>query len=182
MRRQLAIRSAILLGAERVIAIDRFPERLHMAREKAGATDLPDYQHVDLLDRLKELTGGQGPDACIDAVGMEAHLPGMAGAYDKLKQMTMLETDWPWALRQAIMACRNGGIVSVIGIYGGFIENFSMGVVVNRGLTIRSGQTPVQRYMKPLLEQAPDGYSKFLHKEDECTKVVLKPGATYTVQ
>jgi len=143
--------------------------------------------------------------ACIDKVGMEAHLPGMAGASDKLKQMTrmiILETDRPWALRQAIMACSNGGIVSVIGIYGGFIDKFSMGVVVNRGLTIRSGQTPVQRYLKPLLErivrgdidssfvishrlpleQVPDGYSKFRRNEDECTKVVLKPAAAYNVQ
>jgi len=141
------------------------------------------------------MTGGRGPDACIDAVGMEGHAPGAAGAYDRVKQAMMLETDRPVALRQAILACRNGGTVSVAGVYGGFIDKFPMGAVVNRSLTIRAGQTHVQRYMKPLLQriekgeidprfvithrmnldEAPAGYEVFLNKEDECMKVVLRP-------
>jgi threonine dehydrogenase-like Zn-dependent dehydrogenase len=189
---QFAIKSAYLLGAERVIAIDRFPERLRMAREQGGAETI-DYEEVDVHDALKELTGGRGPDACIDAVGMEAH--GMEYAYDRVKQALMLETDRPIALRQAIMACRNGGTVSVIGVYGGFIDKFPMGAVMNRSLTIKTGQAHVQRYMRPLLERiekgeidpsfvithrmrlddAPDGYDIFLNKEEECIKVVLQP-------
>ncbi len=192
---QLAIASAFLLGAERVIAIDRFPYRLQMAREQAGAETI-NYEETDnLLELLKELTGGRGPDACIDAVGMEAHGIGLDYAYDRAKQAVRLETDRPVALRQAIMACRNGGTVSVIGVYGGFIDKFPMGAVMNRSLTIKSGQCHVQRYMRPLLEriqrgeidpsfvithrlpleQAPLGYDLFKNKEDECVKVVLKP-------
>jgi len=189
---QFAIKSAFLLGAERVIAIDRFPYRLRMAREEGGAETL-DYEEVDIDDALKEMTGGRGPDACIDAVGMEAH--GFEYAYDRAKQAMMLETDRPIALRQAIMSCRNGGTVSVVGVYGGFIDKFPMGVVVNRALTIKSGQTHVQRYLKPLLDRiekgeidpsfvithrmsladAPKGYETFLNKEDDCMKVVLTP-------
>jgi threonine dehydrogenase-like Zn-dependent dehydrogenase len=189
---QFAIKSAFLLGAERVIAIDRFPYRLRMAREEGGAETL-DYEEVNIDDALKEMTGGRGPDACIDAVGMEAH--GFEYAYDRAKQAMMLETDRPIALRQAIMSCRNGGTVSVVGVYGGFIDKFPMGVVVNRALTIKSGQTHVQRYLKPLLERiekgeidpsfvithrmslsdAPKGYETFLNKEDDCMKVVLTP-------
>jgi threonine dehydrogenase-like Zn-dependent dehydrogenase len=189
---QFAIKSAYLLGAERVIAIDRFPARLRMAREQGGAETI-DYEEVDVHDALKEMTGGRGPDACIDAVGMEAH--GMEYAYDRVKQALMLETDRPVALRQAIMACRNGGTVSVIGVYGGYIDKFPFGAVVNRSLTIKAGQTHVQRYMRPLLERiekgeidpsfvithrmrlddAPEGYDVFLHKEDDCMKVVLQP-------
>jgi threonine dehydrogenase-like Zn-dependent dehydrogenase len=191
---QLAIKSAFLLGAERVIAIDRFPERLRMAREKAGA-DTINYEETDVQEALKDMTGGRGPDSCIDAVGMEAHSPGLMYAYDRAKQAMMLETDRPLALRQAIMACRNGGTVSVIGVYGGFIDKFPMGSVMNRSLTIRTGQCHVQRYLRPLLEriqkgeidpsfvithrlkldEAPQGYAMFLNKEDECIKVVLKP-------
>jgi threonine dehydrogenase-like Zn-dependent dehydrogenase len=193
---QLAIKSAYLLGAERVIAIDRVPYRLAMARDKAGAETL-NYEEVNVLEALKEMTGGRGPDACIDAVGMEAH--GHAGlyAYDRAKQMMMLETDRPIALREAILACRSGGIVSVIGVYGGFLDKFPMGAVVNRGLTIKAAQTPVQHYMPLLLEriekgqidpsfvithrlkldEAAQGYETFLHKEDECMKVVLKTAA-----
>ena len=189
---QFAIKSAYLLGAERVIAIDRFPSRLRMAREQGGAETI-DYEEVDVHDALKEMTGGRGPDACIDAVGMEAH--GMEYAYDRVKQALMLETDRPIALRQAIMACRNGGTVSVIGVYGGFIDKFPMGAVMNRSLTIKTGQAHVQRYMRPLLEriekgeidpsfvithrmrldEAPEGYEIFLNKEDDCIKVVLQP-------
>jgi threonine dehydrogenase-like Zn-dependent dehydrogenase len=191
---QFAMKSAYLLGAERVIGIDRFPERLRMARQKVGAETL-DYEEVDIYEALKDMTGGRGPDACIDAVGMEAHAPGFAGTYDRAKQAMMLETDRPIALRQAIMACRNGGIVSVIGVYGGFIDKFPMGSVMNRSLTIRTGQCHVHRYLNPLLERiqkgeidpsfvithkmalddAPEGYAMFLNKQDDCIKIVLKP-------
>jgi len=191
---QFAMKSAYFLGAERVIGIDRFPERLRMARQKVGAETL-DYEEVDIYEALKDMTGGRGPDACIDAVGMEAHAPGFAGTYDRAKQAMMLETDRPIALRQAIMACRNGGIVSVIGVYGGFIDKFPMGSVMNRSLTIRTGQCHVHRYLNPLLERiqkgeidpsfvithkmalddAPEGYAMFLNKQDDCIKIVLKP-------
>ena len=191
---QFAMKSAFLLGAERVIGIDRFSERLRMAREKVGAETI-NYEETDLLPALKEMTGGRGPDACIDAVGMEAHAPGFFGAYDKAKQAVKLETDRPIALREAIMACRNGGTVSVIGVYGGFIDKFPMGSLMNCSLTIKTGQCHVQRYLKPLLEriqngeidpsfvithrmpleQAPEGFAMFRDKQDECIKVVLKP-------
>jgi len=192
---QLAVASAYLLGAERVIAIDRFAYRLQMAREKAGAETL-NYEEVDVLEALRELTGGRGPDACIDAVGMEAHhAHGPIHAYDRIKQATRMETDRPHALREAILSCRNGGTISVIGVYGGFIDKFPMGAVMNRSLTIRSGQCHVQRYLRPLLERiekgeidpsfvithtlpldrAPEGYETFKHKQDDCVKVVLKP-------
>src|SRR5512139_3319050 len=119
---------------------------MRMAQDKGGAEVL-DHEQVDVIDALKEMTGGRGPDACIDAVGLEAHGPKAVYAYDRAKQALMLETDRPIALRQAIMACRNGGIVSVIGVYGGFIDKFPMGSLMNRSLTIRSGQAHVQRYM-----------------------------------
>jgi threonine dehydrogenase-like Zn-dependent dehydrogenase len=191
---QFAIKSAYLLGAERVIAIDRFPYRLRMAREQGRAETL-NYEEDDIYDALKEMTGGRGPDACIDAVGMEAHTPGVVGAYDRAKQAMMLETDRPIALREAIMACRNGGTVSVIGVYGGFIDKFPMGSVMNRSLTIKTGQAHVQRYMRPLLEriqkgeidpsfvithrlrleEAPQAFEMFMNKENDCVKVVLTP-------
>lgn len=191
---QFAIRSAFLLGAERVIAIDRFPERLRMAREGGGAESL-DYEQVDVPEALAETTGGRGPDACIDAVGMEAHSHGVAGVYDRVKQAAMMETDRPHVLREAIMACRKGGTVSVPGVYGAMVDKIPFGAVVNKSLTIRSGQTHVQRYMRPLLariesgeidpsfvvthrmslEEAPHGYEIFQKKEDACIKVVLKP-------
>ncbi len=191
---QFAIASAFLLGAERVIAIDRFPYRLRIAREKAGAETL-NYEEVDVYDALMDMTAGQGPDACIDAVGMEAHAPGLVGAYDKIKTALMMETDRPNALRQAIMACRNGGTVSVPGVYGGFLDKVPFGSIMNRSLTIKTGQTHVQRYLRPLLdkiqkgdidpsfiithhlrlEDAPKGYEIFKDKQDECLKVVLKP-------
>ena len=191
---QFAIASAKLLGAERVIAIDRFPYRLRMAKERAGADVVINYEEQSVLEALAELTGGRGPDACIDAVGLEAHGHTAMYAYDRVKQALMLESDRPLALREAIMACRNGGIVSVIGVYGGLIDKFPMGAVVNRSLTIRAGQCHVQHYMKPLLERiergeidpsfvithrlrledAPHGYEIFNHKQDHCEKVVLK--------
>jgi threonine dehydrogenase-like Zn-dependent dehydrogenase len=192
---QFAIVSAYLLGAERVIAIDRFDYRLRMAREKAGAETI-DYEEVDsVIETLKEMTGGRGPDACIDAVGMEAHTHHTAlYAYDRTKQAIGLETDRPIALREAIMACRNGGTVSVIGAYGGFIDKFPVGSFMQRSLTLKTGQCHVHRYMKMLLQriekgdidptfvithrmrldEAPRGYEMFLNKEDGCEKVVLK--------
>src|SRR3954464_2109687 len=148
---QFAIASARLLGAERIIAIDRFPSRLALAAARAGATDTINYEEVDLEEALNDLTGGRGPDACIDAVGTESHTPGATDAYDRAKQALMLESDRPIALRQAIRACRNGGTISVIGVYGGFIDKFPMGAVMNRSLTIRTGQCHVQRYLRPLL-------------------------------
>ena len=192
---QFAIKSAFLLGAERVIAIDRFPYRLQMAREQGGAETI-NYAEVDSVPEvLREMTGGRGPDACIDAVGMEAHGMGLIGAYDRAKQAMMLETDRIIALREAILSCRNGGTVSVIGVYGGFVDKFPFGAVVNRSLTIKAGQAHVQHYMGPLLERiqkgeidpsfvithrlnlndAASGYSTFLNKQDECMKVVLRP-------
>jgi len=191
---QFAIKSAFLLGAGRVIAIDRFPYRLRMASEQGGAETL-NYEEVNILHELKEMTGGRGPDACIDAVGMEAHAATPLYAYDRVKQAARAETGRPIALREAILACRNGGTVSVAGVYGGFIDKFPIGAVMNRSLTIRSGQTHVQRYLHPLLErvqrgeidpsfvithrmslgEAPDGYRMFRDKQDDCVKVVLRP-------
>lgn len=189
-----AIASAYMLGAEKVIAIDRFPYRLAMARDKCGAITL-NYDEVDSVpDALKELTGGRGPDACIDAVGMEGHGHGMLYAYDRMKQMSKLQLDRPIALREAIMSCANGGTVSVIGVYAGLMDKFPIGSVMNRGLRIMAGQCHVQRYMKPLLEriqrgdidptflithrmalsEAANGYDMFLNKHDHCEKVVLK--------
>jgi threonine dehydrogenase-like Zn-dependent dehydrogenase len=190
----LAMKSAFLLGAERVIGIDRFEYRLQMARDIGVETI--NYEEVEdgPLETLNQMTGGRGPDACIDAVGLEAHSPGLQYAYDRTKQALKLESDRPIALREAIMACRNGGIVSVLGVYGGMIDKFPMGVVMTRGLTIRSAQTPVHRYMRPLLDliengkidpsfvithrmplaDAAKGYKIFLEKEDNCEKVVLK--------
>jgi threonine dehydrogenase-like Zn-dependent dehydrogenase len=190
-----AIASCFMLGAERVIAIDRIPERLRLASEQAGAEVL-NYEEVDLGEALREMTGGRGPDACIDAVGSEAHAPGIRGLYDSVMQATKMENDKPIALRQAITACRNGGIVSVPGVYTGFIDKFPMGSFMNRSLTMKTGQTHVQRYMKPLLdriqkgdidpsfiithvaplEDAPEMFKTFRNKQDECIKVVLKPG------
>ncbi|HEX4720750.1 MAG TPA: zinc-dependent alcohol dehydrogenase [Thermoleophilaceae bacterium] len=194
---QFAIASARLLGAERIIAIDRFNYRLKMASEKAGATDIINYeQNPDVVEQLKELTGGRGPDACIDAVGLEAHHGHFPiQAYDRIKQAMRAETERPHALREAIYACKPGGVVSVIGVYGGFLDKFPAGQFMNKGLTMRTGQCHVHRYLKPLLEhieagridpsfvvthrlqlgQAPEGYETFKHKQDECVKVVLKP-------
>ena len=190
---QFAIASAFLLGAERVIAIDRFGYRLTMAQNETGAEPL-NYEEVDsVIDALKEMTGGRGPDKCIDAVGMEAHTTGIKYGYDRVKQAMRLETDRPIALREAIQSCRSGGIVSVIGAYGGFDDKIPIGTIMNRSLTIRAGQCHVHRYMKPLLERikngdidptfvithrlrlddAASGYEMFLNKEDNCEKVVL---------
>jgi len=192
---QFAAASAKMLGAERVFVIDRFEYRLKVAREHIGAETL-NYEEIDSVpEALKELTGGRGPDACIDAVGLEAHFHGPSYAYDRVKQATRMETERPIALREAIMSCRNGGIVSVMGVYGGLMDKFPIGAVMNRGLTIRSGQCHVHRYLKPLLKRIQDGeidpsfvithrlslsdaargYELFKNKEDDCLKVVLTP-------
>jgi threonine dehydrogenase-like Zn-dependent dehydrogenase len=186
-----AIKSALLLGANRVVAIDRFPERLRLA-ERAGA-EVINYEENDVLPTLNELTGGRGPDSCIDAVGMEAHMHGVQHSYDKVKQALRMETDRPGVLREAIQACRNGGTVSVPGVYGGMVDKIPFGAIVNKALTVKSGQTHVQHYMKPLLarieageidpsfiithrvslEEVPDAYMMFRNKEDDCVKVVV---------
>jgi threonine dehydrogenase-like Zn-dependent dehydrogenase len=191
---QFAIQSAYLLGAEQVIAIDRFPERLRMAREKCNAQTL-NYSEVSVLESLKDMTGGRGPDACIDAVGLEAHSHGLVGVYDRAKQATMLESDRPHVLREAIFACRPGGTVSIPGVYGGFVDKIPFGALMNKALTIKTGQTHVHRYLQPLLERiqkreidpsfvithrmrlddAPEGYRTFCNKQDECIKIVLTP-------
>jgi threonine dehydrogenase-like Zn-dependent dehydrogenase len=190
---QFAIRSAFLLGAERVIAIDTVPERLRMAAE-AGAETL-DSMEDDIFHRLKDMTGGLGPDACIDAVGMEAHGASVDYWYDKAKTMTMMATDRASTLRQAINCCRKGGIVSIPGVYGGFIDKVPMGAAFNKGLTLKMGQTHVHRYLPRLLQhieegdidpsfvithtvpidEAPEMYKTFRDKKDGCVKVVLKP-------
>jgi threonine dehydrogenase-like Zn-dependent dehydrogenase len=190
---QFAIRSAFMLGAERVIALDRIPERLAMA-QKSNAETL-DFDDESVVEKLKELTGGRGPDACIDAVGMEAHGTTVDAIYDRAKQAMMLETDRPHALRQAIQACRKGGIVSIPGVYGGLIDKFPIGAAFAKGLTFRMGQTHVPKYMQPLLEriqngeidpsflithrvnidEAPAAYKTFRNHDDDCIKVVLDP-------
>ena len=192
---QMAIRCALLLGAARVIAIDRVPERLEMARA-GGAETIDD--HADVVEELKQMTGDRGPDACIDAVGMEAHGEGLTGMYDRVKQTLRLETDRATALREVIQACRKGGTVSVAGVYGGFVDKMPVGAIFSKGLTIRAGQTNVQRYLPKLLrlieagridpsfvithrvglESGPEMYKTFRDKEDGCIKVVMKPGET----
>jgi len=192
---QFAIRSALMLGAERVIAIDRIPERLALAA--AAGAEIINYEEMDAGVALKEMTGGRGPDCCIDAVGMEAHGTGVMALYDTVKQAVRMETGRAMVLRQAIAACRKGGKVSVPGVYGGFIDKMPMGAFVNKALTMRSGQTHVHKYLKPLLQriqngdidpsflithklpmaEAPRAYKIFRDKEENCIKVVLKPFA-----
>jgi len=188
-----AMKSAVMLGAERVIAIDRVPARLLKARDCCAETI--NYAEVNVLETLAEMTGGRGPDACIDAVGMESHGANVIHLYDRAKQALMLESDRPQALLEAIVACRKGGTVSIPGVYGGLIDKFPIGAAFAKGLTLRMGQTHVHKYMRPLLErirrgdidpsfvishrlpldEAPRAYQMFRDKEDECTKVVLKP-------
>ncbi|MBB5695031.1 zinc-dependent alcohol dehydrogenase [Muricoccus pecuniae] len=191
---QMAIRSAFLLGAERVIAIDTVPERLAMARA-AGAHTL-DFHEVDVYDAIQELTKGRGADACIDAVGTEADgTASFDSVIDRIKVATFMGTDRPHVLRQAIHCCRNFGTVSIIGVYGGFLDKIPFGSAINRGLTFRMAQTPVQHYMPILLERiekgeidpsfvithtakledGPELYKTFRDKKDGCIKVVLKP-------
>jgi len=190
---QFAIRSAFLLGAERVIAIDRIPERLRMARD--GGAETVNYEETYVYDTLMDMTGGRGPDSCIDAVGLEAHTTGPLYSYDRVKQAMWLESDRPFVLREAIMACRNGGTLSISGVYGGLVDKWPIGAVMNKALTIKTGQTHVQKYFRPLLERiknneidpsfvvthrlhlgdAPKGYAAFWNKQDDCIKVVLTP-------
>jgi threonine dehydrogenase-like Zn-dependent dehydrogenase len=192
---QFAVAGAFLLEAEKVFVIDRVPERLAMAEENTGAHAI-NYEETSVLHELRELTAGRGPDHVIDAVGMEAHTDVTPlHVYDKTKQLTKLETERPHALREAILSVANGGTVSIMGVYGGMMDKFPIGSVMNRSLTIKTGQAPVHRYMRPLLErirngdidptyiishrmtldEAPKGYDIFKHKQDECTKVVLTP-------
>lgn len=192
---QFAAKSAWLLGAERVIVIDRFRERLRLAGED-GRTETVNYEDVDdLYDVLKEMTGGRGPDCCIDAVGMEAHGSTIDAWYDRVKQMARLEMDRAHALRQALHCCRKGGTVSIPGVYGGFIDKVPFGSAFAKGLTLRMGQTHVHNYTRPLLERierdeidpsflithrvrlddAPEMYKLFRDKGDECIKVVMRP-------
>ena len=191
---QFAIRSAVLLGAKQVIAIDRVPERLSMA--KAGGAIPINFDDESVLDRLQELTGGKGPEKCIDAVGMEAHATrSLDSIYDRAKQTVMLETDRPHVLREMIYVCRPAGTLSIPGVYGGLIDKIPFGALMNKGLTVRTGQTHVNRWTDDLLRRISDGqidpsfvithtvaledgpamYETFRDKKDGCIKVVLKP-------
>lgn len=192
---QMAIRSAILLGADQVVAIDRLPERLSMA-EAGGAVTI-NFDEESVVERLNDLTHGKGPDKCIDATGMESHVSFSQPdtIYDRAKQMTMMESDRPHVLREMIFACRPAGVISVPGVYSGLVDNFPMGVAMNKGLTFRMGQTDVNRWSDDLLKRIeegeidpsfvithiarlPDGpemYNVFRDKRDSCIKVVLKP-------
>ena len=192
---QFAIRSAFLLGAERVIAIDDVPERLEMAAE--GGAEILDESEGEVIQNLREMTGGLGPDSCIDAVGMEAHGHGAIDWYDKVKQAVRLETDRPIVLRTAIEACRSGGTVSIPGVYAGVLDKVPFGAAFAKGLTFRMGQTHVHRYVQPLLERVlageidpsfvithrvaledvPQAYETFRDKKEGCIKVVIDPRA-----
>ena len=191
---QFAIKSALMLGAGRVIAIDRFAYRLAMAAT-SGAETVNHEDVEDLNDHLKSSTHGRGPDACIDAVGMEAHASGFEGLYDGVKQILKIETDRPAVLRDVIMSCRNGGTLSIPGVYGGVVDKIPFGSFVNRSLTMRTGQTHVQRFWHDLLnrirngeidpsfvithrislDEAPAAFKMFRDKEDDCMKVVMTP-------
>ncbi|MEU8344767.1 Threonine dehydrogenase [Actinomadura meyerae] len=191
---QMAARAAMLLGAERVISIDRFPERLAMTREHIGSETI-DYTATDVGAELRERTGGRGPDVCIEAVGMEAHSTGPDYAYDQVKQQLRLHTDRPTAVREAIYACRKGGSVFVLGVFGGVVDKFPLGAVMNKGLTLRGAQMHGQRYIPMLLDRiaagelstrhlathevplddAPHAYDMFKHKKDNCVRAVIRP-------
>jgi threonine dehydrogenase-like Zn-dependent dehydrogenase len=192
---QFTIRSAVLLGAKQVIAIDRLPERLSMAQ--AGGAIPVNFEEESVIERLQDLTHGKGPDKCIDAVGLEAHvgMKHLDSFYDRAKQTLMLESDRPHVLREMIYVCRPAGVLSVPGVYGGLIDKFPMGALMQKGLTVRTGQTHVNKWAQDLLrrivegeidpsfvvthsaalEQGPDLYKTFRDKEDGCIKVVLKP-------
>lgn len=192
---QMAIRSAILLGAKQVVAIDCLPERLEMAR--AGGATTIDFAEESVVERLNDLTGGQGPEKCIDCIGMESHvMPSLPDTiYDRAKQMLMLENDRPHVLREMIYVCRPAGVISIPGVYSGLVDKLPMGAAMNKGLTFRMGQTHVNRWTDELLrrieegqidpsfvithtvglEEGPKMYEVFRDKRDSCIKVVLKP-------
>ncbi len=190
-----AVQSAFLMGAHKVISIDHHPHRLALAKEKGA--EVINYHDVKVREALDEMTGGIGPDACIDAVGLESHGFAIDNVIDAVKVATRLGTDRGHVLREVILACRKGGHVSIPGVYGGFIDKFPVGAMMEKGLTIKTGQTHTQKYMRPLLEligegkidttylishrlpleEAKLGYKNFKTKQDEWTKVVLKPGA-----
>ena len=189
----LAIRCAYLLGADRVISIDSIAIRL--AKAKSAGAETLNYQEVDVLAKLKEMTGGRGPDSCLDAVGLEAHGTSLDAVYDRAKSAVGIETDRTHVLRQAIQACRKGGTVSIPGVYAGFVDKFPLGVAFAKGLTLKMGQTHVQRLTKPLLDliekgaidpsfiithrvklaDGPAAYQTFKKREDDCVKVVMTP-------
>ncbi|HEV7900071.1 MAG TPA: zinc-dependent alcohol dehydrogenase [Planosporangium sp.] len=191
---QMAARSALVLGAERVIVIDRFPDRLAAARDNVGADTL-DYATTDVREALREITAGRGPDACIEAVGMEADSSGLLGAYDRAKDLMRMRSDRPAAVREAILACRKGGTVSMVGVFAGAVDNFPLGALMHKGLTLRSGQQHSQKYLPIVLDrmargdiwtgyltthrmpldEGPRGYELFKHKADGCLRVVFHP-------
>jgi threonine dehydrogenase-like Zn-dependent dehydrogenase len=191
---QMAARSALVLGAERVIVIDRFLDRLVAARENLGVDTL-DYKTVDVREALREMTGGRGPDACIEAVGMEADESGLFGAYDQAKHLMRLPSDRPGAVREAILACRKGGTVSMVGVFAGLVDSFPLGALMHKGLTLRSGQQHSQKYLPIVLDrmargdiwagyltthrmplsEGPRGYDMFKNKIDGCLRVVFHP-------
>ena len=191
----MAARASMLMGAERVVVIDRFDNRLEQVRRHIGAETL-DYEKVDVPAELRELTGGRGPDVCIEAVGMEAHGTGPQYLYDQVKQQMRLQTDRPTAVREAIYACRKGGTVFTLGVFGGVVDKFPLGAVMNKALTLRGAQQHGHRYIPEILdlmsrdevrtehlathvmplEEGPRGYQMFKEKEDGCVRAVFRPG------
>jgi threonine dehydrogenase-like Zn-dependent dehydrogenase len=191
---QMAARAAVLLGADRVIVIDRYDNRLHQVEKYAGAETI-NYERTNVAHELRERSGGRGPDVCIEAVGMEAHTPGPHGLYDQVKQQMRLQTDRPSAVREAIHACRKGGSVFILGVFAGVVDKFPLGALMNKGLTVRGAQMHGQRYIPMLLDRmardelitehlathvmpldrAPDGYRMFKDKEDDCVRAVFTP-------
>ncbi len=191
---QMAARAAVLLGAERVIVIDRLENRLQMVEKFVGAETL-NYERCNVSVELRERSGGRGPDVCIEAVGMEAHSPGPQFAYDQLKQQLRLQTDRPVAVREAVHACRKGGSVFILGVFAGVVDKFPLGAMMNKGLTVRGAQMHGQRYIPMLLdrmasgelvteylathvmplEEGPQGYQIFKDKQDNCVRAVLLP-------
>jgi threonine dehydrogenase-like Zn-dependent dehydrogenase len=191
---QMAARAAMLLGAEQVVVIDRIPERLAQVRQYVGAETI-DYMATDVLAELRERTGGRGPDVCIEAVGMEAHSPGVHGMYDQVKQQLRLQTDRPSAVREAVLACRKGGSVFVLGVFAAMVDKFPLGALMNKGLTMRGAQVHGQRYTPRILEhmargelvtehlathvmplsEAATGYRMFKDKTDGCVRAVFEP-------
>jgi threonine dehydrogenase-like Zn-dependent dehydrogenase len=192
---QMAARASMVMGAERVVVIDRYANRLEQVRTHIGAETL-DYEREDVLGELRELTGGRGPDVCIEAVGMEAHSPGPQHLYDQVKQQARLQTDRPTAVREAIYACRKGGTVFTLGVFAGFVDKFPLGAIMNKALTLRGAQQHGHRYIPDILElmsrdevrtehlathvmsldDGPKGYQMFKEKEDGCVRAVFRPG------